>query len=433
MDMRNQLASHKLSITFFLSSLGATRLRRIEKHLDEFIREIKSEKELRIMLLEDQQYDVSSFQWSELRRYLQLHGLSQCDLDAHPHGIRAYLQELFENSEAASAGSNQDTYKLGSAISSSPRSRKIEVNVPAEIRTEVQEYDKKGRLRELTATRQNSRSTLRSDGSGTTTTNVSRSSVNGWPSGIFSQDGNSSISSEPSSMWSQRALSKASLSTLPSGRHCSVSSVSSHSANHYPRPFNPETIYGDSFETPNSSQLSVNTQACFNCRSRDLRCMSKPCGNCTALAEQCVFPDINCETQPSPNAMPNTPAVPSLASSSRYSVPSLLANNSLSNTSSLQAHQTTPSDEGKEIVPLLTDSTAAEEEPEAYKAALRSRAVNRHHRRMQSQLTNDLGKELRDVKIDRDGFREERDYYRSLVLDCKHCSSIMSSHHLDGL
>ena len=150
-DIRIQLSAHKGSINLFLTSLGLRSLGRIEKCLDDIVREIRSETEFKTLLLKDQHGDANLVQWSELKGYLQLRGLSQCDLDAHPHGITAYLQELLENREDVNAESNQTTYKLGSSYASYSLGKQD--TVPAEIYTDAQKHDKNDRLRKWILTR----------------------------------------------------------------------------------------------------------------------------------------------------------------------------------------------------------------------------------------------------------------------------------------
>ena len=96
-SIREKLVFHTSAISLFLHTLGTGRLGRIEKRLDELIQEVKNgQRETTTIMIFGDQNEPQDVYWNRLETALQSEGISKDEVDAHKHGIRAYLQEQAE-------------------------------------------------------------------------------------------------------------------------------------------------------------------------------------------------------------------------------------------------------------------------------------------------------------------------------------------------
>ena len=114
--LREKLASHKASLNLFLTTLGIGSLRSIEQQINELVEEVRNGLREISSLTVKEQDDGEIVRSTKLEDELHSHGFSREDIDAHKHGIKAYLQELLERHRLGDARSSD--WHTASSLSS---------------------------------------------------------------------------------------------------------------------------------------------------------------------------------------------------------------------------------------------------------------------------------------------------------------------------
>lgn len=93
--MREKVTFHTSAISLFLATLGTSTLGKIEKKLEEIVKEMRCGRREPTVLtaVSDENEEVESA-WNTLRAELVDDGFTKQDLEAHKRWIKAHLHEL---------------------------------------------------------------------------------------------------------------------------------------------------------------------------------------------------------------------------------------------------------------------------------------------------------------------------------------------------
>ena len=104
-EIREKVTFHTSSISLYLTTLGTGSLGRIEKRLDEIVKEVQSgRREPSILSSVDDDLEDADAQWNALKAELLDEGFTKQDIEAHKRDIKVYLASLIDNGKLWETG-----------------------------------------------------------------------------------------------------------------------------------------------------------------------------------------------------------------------------------------------------------------------------------------------------------------------------------------